>query len=145
MPFIEVLTIDHSYWAVEDNQIITEAPTYYWLIWLFDSDSYYRYCICRVFLRRFRDPIELKIGTLESAKIIIGSLKSEKIGFLESDKSGPNRSIPGTYCIIFLKKNWWMRNFYILLSSWTTHYGNYIKSDRMKKYWSSGNKRLYGH
>jgi len=32
--------------------------------------------------------IELKIGSLESAKIIIGSI--------ESDKSGPCRSIPGT-------------------------------------------------
>ena len=38
----------------------------------------------QVFLRRFRDPIcgslELKIGSLESEKIIIGSLQSEKIG-----------------------------------------------------------------
>jgi len=29
-------------------------------------------------------------------KIIIGSLKSEKIGSVESEKSGPYRSIPGT-------------------------------------------------
>ena len=44
-----------------------------------------------VFLRRFRDrfgSLELKIGSLESAKIIIGSL--------ESEKSGPYKSIPGT-------------------------------------------------
>jgi len=33
---------------------------------------------------------------LESEKIIIGFLKSEKIGSLESEKSGPYRSIPGT-------------------------------------------------
>jgi len=38
----------------------------------------------------------MKIGFLESAKIIIGSLESEKIGSLESKKSGPYRSIPGT-------------------------------------------------
>jgi len=44
---------------------------------------------------RFRS-LELKIGSLESAKIIIGSLKSEKIGSLESEKSGTYMSIPGT-------------------------------------------------
>jgi len=38
----------------------------------------------------------LKIGSLESEKIIIGSLKSKKIGSLESEKSGPYRSIPST-------------------------------------------------
>jgi len=40
--------------------------------------------------------LELKIGSLESEKIIIGSLESEKIGSLESDQSGPYRSIPRT-------------------------------------------------
>jgi len=40
--------------------------------------------------------LDLKIGSLESAKIIIRSLESEKIGSPESDKSGPYRSIPGT-------------------------------------------------
>jgi len=40
--------------------------------------------------------LELKIGSLESEKIINGSLESEKIGSLESHKSGPYRSIPGT-------------------------------------------------
>jgi len=40
--------------------------------------------------------LELKIGSLESAKIIIGSLESEKIGSLESEKSGPYMYIPGT-------------------------------------------------
>jgi len=35
------------------------------------------------------------IGSLESEKIITGSLESEKIGYLESEKSGPYRSIPG--------------------------------------------------
>jgi len=44
--------------------------------------------------------LELKIRSLESEKIIIGSLKSEKIGSLESEKSGPYRSVPN----IFLKK-----------------------------------------
>jgi len=39
--------------------------------------------------------LEFQIGSLESQKIIIGSLKSEKFGFLESEKSGPYRSIPG--------------------------------------------------
>jgi len=38
----------------------------------------------------------LKIGSLESAKIIIGFLESEKIGHLESEKSGPYRPTPGT-------------------------------------------------
>jgi len=38
----------------------------------------------------------LKIGSLESEKIIIGSLESGKIGYLESEKSVPCRSIPGT-------------------------------------------------
>ena len=33
--------------------------------------------------------LELKIGSLESEKIIIGSLESEKIGSRESEKSGP--------------------------------------------------------
>jgi len=35
----------------------------------------------------------LKIGSLESEKIIIGSLELEKIGSVESEKSGPYRSI----------------------------------------------------
>ena len=39
--------------------------------------------------------LEFQIGSLESEKIIIGSLKSEKIESLESEKSGPYRSIPG--------------------------------------------------
>jgi len=39
------------------------------------------------------------LGSLESEKIIIGSLESEKIGSLESEKSGPYR-VPN----IFLKK-----------------------------------------
>jgi len=46
--------------------------------------------------------LELKIGSLESAKIIIRSQESEKIGSLETKKSGPFRSIPGN---IFHKKN----------------------------------------
>ena len=53
----------------------------------------------RVFLSCFRKPIralESKIGSLELEKIIIGSLDSEKIESLESEKSGPYRSIPGT-------------------------------------------------
>ena len=33
--------------------------------------------------------LELKIGFLESEKIIIGPLESKKIGSLESEKSGP--------------------------------------------------------
>jgi len=41
--------------------------------------------------------LELKIGSLVSAKIIIGFLESEKIGSLGSEKSGPCRSKPGTY------------------------------------------------
>jgi len=51
------------------------------------------------FIRCFRDAIRglgLKIGSLESDKIIIGFLKSGKIGSLESEKSSPYRSIPGT-------------------------------------------------
>ena len=57
------------------------------------------------------ESLELQIGSLESKKIIIGSLKSEKIGSLESEKIGsleseksgptdPNR-VPN----IFLKKD----------------------------------------
>jgi len=38
----------------------------------------------------------LKIGSLESANIIIECLETEKIGSLESEKSGPYRSKPGT-------------------------------------------------
>ena len=37
-----------------------------------------------------------QIGSLESEKNITGSLKSEKIGSLETQKSGPYRYIPGT-------------------------------------------------
>jgi len=44
---------------------------------------------------RIRFEKEFKIGSQESAKIIIGSLESEKIGSLESEKSGTYRSIPG--------------------------------------------------
>jgi len=40
--------------------------------------------------------LELQIGSLESEKINIGSLKSEKIGSLESEKSGPYKSKPGS-------------------------------------------------
>jgi len=40
--------------------------------------------------------LEFQIGSLESEKIIIGSLESDKIGSLESEKSGPCRSIPVT-------------------------------------------------
>jgi len=35
-------------------------------------------------------------GSLESEKIIIGSIESQKIGSLETETSGPYRSIPGT-------------------------------------------------
>jgi len=41
--------------------------------------------------------LEFQIGSLESEKIIIKSLKCEKIGALESEKSGPYRSILSTY------------------------------------------------
>jgi len=46
--------------------------------------------------------LELKIGSLESEKIIIGSLESKKIGSLESE----NRVPTGSYRVpnIFLKK-----------------------------------------
>jgi len=37
-----------------------------------------------------------QIGSLESEKIIIGSLESDKIGSLESEKSLAYRSVPGT-------------------------------------------------
>jgi len=40
--------------------------------------------------------LELKTGSLESENIIIGSLESRIIGSLQSEKSGPYRSIPGT-------------------------------------------------
>jgi len=40
--------------------------------------------------------LELKIGSLESEKVIIGFLHSKKIGSLESEKSGPYRFILGT-------------------------------------------------
>jgi len=40
--------------------------------------------------------LELKIGSLESEKIITGFQKSKKIGSLESAKSCPYRTIPGT-------------------------------------------------
>ena len=40
--------------------------------------------------------LELKIGSLESEKIIIGSLESKKIGSLESEKSGAYRILSDT-------------------------------------------------
>jgi len=40
--------------------------------------------------------LELKIGSLKWKKIIIGYQELEKIGSLESEKSGPYRSISGT-------------------------------------------------
>jgi len=40
--------------------------------------------------------LELKIGSLDSEKIIIGSLESEKIASIESEKSGPYWSKLGT-------------------------------------------------
>jgi len=48
------------------------------------------------FLRTRIEYPEFQIGSLESGKIIIWSLKSEKIESLESEKSDPYRSIPGT-------------------------------------------------
>jgi len=39
----------------------------------------------------------LKIESLESAKIVIECLESEKIGSLKSETSAPYRSILGTY------------------------------------------------
>ena len=48
------------------------------------------------FLRTRFGSLDLIFGSLEPAKIIIGSLESEKIGSLESEKSGPYGSIPGT-------------------------------------------------
>jgi len=53
----------------------------------------------KFFLRRYRDPIRVPRilnRVPRSLKIIIGFLNSEKIGSLESEKSGPRRSIPGT-------------------------------------------------
>jgi len=40
--------------------------------------------------------LEFQIGSLGSENVIIGSLKSEKIGSQESEKSGLYRSIPGS-------------------------------------------------
>ena len=40
--------------------------------------------------------LELKIGSLDSEKIVIRSTESEKIGSLKSEKSGPDRFISGT-------------------------------------------------
>jgi len=48
--------------------------------------------------------LEFEIGCLESEKIIIRSLESEKIGSLESEKSGPYTSNTG-YLTFSLKKN----------------------------------------
>jgi len=41
-------------------------------------------------------PLELKIGSLESEKIMIGSLESKKIVSLESEKLGPYKFLSGT-------------------------------------------------
>ena len=48
--------------------------------------------------------LEFQIGSLASEKIIIGSLISEKIGALESEKSGPLQILTG-YLTFSLKKN----------------------------------------
>jgi len=45
--------------------------------------------------RFFKFFLGTPVGSLESDKIIVGSLQSEKIGSLESEKSGPYMSIPG--------------------------------------------------
>jgi len=52
----------------------------------------------------------LKIGYSKSEKIIIESLESDKTGSLESEKSGPYRSIPRTSHFP-LKKTWSIPNF----------------------------------
>jgi len=44
----------------------------------------------------FKDVLGTRFRSLESEKLIIGSLEPEKIGTLESEKSGPYRSILGT-------------------------------------------------
>jgi len=49
--------------------------------------------------------LELKIGSLKSEKIISGSLELERIGSVESEKSGPYRSILGSLTFS-LKKTW---------------------------------------
>jgi len=66
---------------------------------MFKKATFIFYNISRVFkgvLGTRIGSLEFQIGFLESEKIIIGSLKSEKIGSLETEKSGPYRSIPGT-------------------------------------------------
>jgi len=47
-------------------------------------------------LRVFKGVLGIRFGSLESTKVILGFLESEKIGSQESEKSGPYRSILGT-------------------------------------------------
>jgi len=44
----------------------------------------------------FKGVLVTRFGSLESEKIIFGSLESKKLGSLESEKLGPYKAIPGT-------------------------------------------------
>jgi len=66
---------------------------------VYQIDLILRAYLIQFLLRRFRDPI--RVPRIENRVPRIKenyyrSLKSEKIGFLESEKSGPYRSILGT-------------------------------------------------
>jgi len=59
----------------------------------------YQIKLKQVFLRCFRDPI--RVPRIENrvpriSEKYLQSVESEKMGSLESEKSGPYRSIPGT-------------------------------------------------
>jgi len=61
------------------------------------------YWVPNIFLKKnliyiyiFQGVLGTRFGSLESEKIIIGSLKSEKILSLELEKSGPYKSKPGS-------------------------------------------------
>jgi len=48
----------------------------------------------------------LKIGSLESAKIVIGSLESEKIGSLELESEIGSLQVHSRFLTFSLKKPW---------------------------------------
>ena len=78
--------------CVRHFTVIRSSPVC-WLLWLLSINN----GLCDLLVLGSRlGSLEFQIGSIESEKIIIGYLKSEKIGPLESEKSGAYRSIPGT-------------------------------------------------
>jgi len=66
--------------------------------------------VCFICTAFFEGVLGFRFGSLKSEKIIIGSLESEKIGSLESEKSDPYR-VHTEYLTFSLKRNLLVYNF----------------------------------